>query len=166
MSPFGCHQIIPATCHCVVSRQGQTITEALRSWGSLERRIASLAKVGESSLEFLVFHKRTRWLEWATARHLAQGEGPGKVCIAKPTRVGARSVLSIHLRRGSRLTLCILFHLFIAPSRFTLFDFGVCSHECTERRWRSKSVSFSIVFHLFLWNRLSLSLVFEDWLTD
>lgn len=63
------------------------------------------------------------------------------------------------------LTLCVLFRLFIAPSHFTLFDFGMCSHDCTERGWRSKSVSFSIAFYPFLWNRLSLSLVLADWLT-
>lgn len=110
---------------------------------------------GESSLEFLVFHKRTRWLEWATARHLAQGEGPGKVCTAKSTRVGARHVLSNPPQEGFNAYFVYIVSSVHHTSHFTLFDFGMRSHECTERGWRSKSVSFSIAFHPFLWNRLS-----------
>lgn len=75
--------------------------------------------------------------------HCKADQSEGEKCALKPTP-------------ASMLTFCILFHLFIAPSRFTLFDLGMRSHECTERGWRSKSVSFSIVFHLVLWNPGSL----------
>lgn len=103
-----------------------------------------------------MFHKRTRWLEWATARHLAQGEGPGKVCTAKPTRVGARRVLSNPPQEGFNAYFVYIVSSVHHTSHFTLFDFGMRSHECTERGWRSKSVSFSIAFHPFLWARCSL----------